>query len=96
MKNEARRHHYISQFYLRGFGKSGPKNPPITVINLRDKKYFITTSNNLASIRDFNRINVPNLKADTVETAYQTSNIKLLLQYVRFTKQKHLKVKIAH
>lgn len=69
MKNEARKHHYISQFYLKGFGKSGSKNPQITTINLRDKKYFTTTSNNLASIRDFNRINVPDLKADSVETA---------------------------
>jgi hypothetical protein len=69
MGNEARRHHYISQFYLKGFGKSGLKNPPITVINLHDKKYFTTTSNNLASIRDFNRINVPDLKADAIESA---------------------------
>jgi hypothetical protein len=69
MKNEARKHHYISQFYLKGFGKSGSKKPPITVTTLHDKKYFTTTSNNLASVRDFNRINVPDLRADYVETA---------------------------
>lgn len=38
MKNESRKHHYISQFYLKGFGKTGFKNPPITVINLPDKQ----------------------------------------------------------
>lgn len=54
MKNLSRRHHYISQFYLKGFAKLGSKNPPITVINLKEKKYFKTTAKNIASIRDFN------------------------------------------
>jgi len=67
MKNEARRHHYISQFYLKGFGKIPAKNPQITVINLDKKNYFVTTANNLANIRDFNRINVPNMRADAIE-----------------------------
>lgn len=76
MKSESRKHHYISQFYLKGFGKTGSKNPPIVVLDLNDKKHFTTTSNNLANIRDFNRISLPNLKADAVETALSDKRLK--------------------
>lgn len=67
MKNESRRHHYISQFYLKGFAKQGSKNPLITVINKHEKRLFKTTSKNLASIYDFNRIEIDGVKPDAFE-----------------------------
>lgn len=67
MKNESRRHHYISQFYLKGFAKHGLKNTFITVINKNEKRLFKTTSKNLASIYDFNRIEMEGVKPDAFE-----------------------------
>jgi hypothetical protein len=67
MKNESRRHHYISQFYLKGFAKHGSKNPQITVINKHEKRHFKTTSKNLASIYDFNRIEIEGVQPDAFE-----------------------------
>lgn len=62
-----RSHHFISQFYLRGFTNNGSKKSKLSVIDLEQRKYFETNTRNVAAIRDFNRVNVEGLKPDAVE-----------------------------
>jgi hypothetical protein len=69
MKNVARKHHFISQFYLKGFAeKDGSKNPRMSVLNLKNKKTFKATAKDIAYVKDFNLINIPGVKADVVES----------------------------
>ena len=59
--SNARNHHYVSQFYLRGFSKNGKKEK-LFVYNKEQKKYFKSNPRNIASKRDFNRISVKGKK----------------------------------
>lgn len=56
--SSARNHHYISQFYLKGFTKSGGKKSNLHVFDKRQSKYFKASPRNVAAKRDFNRISV--------------------------------------
>ena len=58
MKNIPRNHHYLSQFYLRGFSKSGNEKSTIFVYDLKNEKQFSTKAKNIGSLRDFNRIDI--------------------------------------
>jgi len=68
MTKEARHHHYLSQCYLRGFTKSGGKKSKLSVIDIRNKKHFETSTRNVGGIRDFNRIEIEGLPPDAIET----------------------------
>jgi hypothetical protein len=65
----ARRHHYVPQFYLRGFTRNGGKNSKLFVVDVVDRKSFWTTPANVCAVRDFNRIEAPGLPADALETS---------------------------
>ena len=67
-RQQARHHHYLPQCYLRGFTRSGGKKSKITVIDLRQRNYFETITRNIGGIRDFNRIEVPGISPDILET----------------------------
>ena len=54
--SNTRNHHYISQFYLRGFTKSGGQKSNLHVFDKRQSKYFKTTPRNVGASRDFNRV----------------------------------------
>ena len=54
--SETRNHHYISQFYLKGFSKNDEKKAKLAVYDKEQKKYFQSSPRNIASKRDFNRI----------------------------------------
>ncbi|WP_198305457.1 DUF4238 domain-containing protein [Arcobacter vandammei] len=51
-----RNHHYISQFYLKGFTKSDGAKQNLYVYDKTLNKCFKSNSRNIASQRDFNRI----------------------------------------
>jgi hypothetical protein len=68
MPKEARRHHYISEFYLNGFTYRDGKAKKLIALNRQENNYFTPTAKNLANVRDFNSINIPGMKADAVET----------------------------
>ena len=53
---ETRNHHFISQFYLRGFTKSGGSKEKLYVFDKIQNKFFIASPRNIGSKRDFNRI----------------------------------------
>ena len=50
-----RKHHYIPRFYLRGFSDRGfgDKRGKVCVVDLRGKKHFTTTAENIAHVRDY-------------------------------------------
>ena len=54
--SETRNHHYVSQFYLKGFSKKGGTKAKLFVYDKKQQKYFQSNPRNIASKRDFNRI----------------------------------------
>ena len=54
--SETRNHHYVSQFYLKGFSKKGGAKARLFVYDKRQQKYFQSNPRNIASKKDFNRI----------------------------------------
>jgi len=56
--SRARKHHYVSKFYLTGFTKSGGSKAKIHVIDKMQKKSFETTLHNIGAHRDFNRVEI--------------------------------------
>jgi hypothetical protein len=68
-KKEARHHHYIPQFYLRGFSTGSGKRCKLTVGNSKTQKFFETNPRNVGGVRDFNRVNVEGHPPDAIESA---------------------------
>lgn len=66
----SRQHHYLSQFYLKGFTNGESKKSKLTVLDLDQKKIFETNPRNVGGIRDFNRIKSENILPDAIENAY--------------------------
>ena len=67
MRNTARRHHYVPQFYLKGFSDPNLQNERIHVIDKEERRPFVTTPPNIAVQGDFNRINIPGHSMDEIE-----------------------------
>lgn len=67
MRNTARNHHYVPQFYLRGFSDPNLQNEQLHVIDKEKRRHFVTTPRNIASQRDFNRINIQGYPMDAIE-----------------------------
>lgn len=65
----ARHHHYLSQFYLKGFTKGGTKKSKLSVLDMKLKKKFVTSPRNVGGIRDFNRIEVEGHDPNAVESS---------------------------
>lgn len=65
----AKNHHYLPQGYLRGFAISPSKNSQRHVYDVRDERWFATTTRNVGSSRDFNRVEVDGIPTDALETA---------------------------
>jgi len=65
--NAARNHHFLSQFYLKGFTKNGSKHSKLVAVDLIDSKAFETTPRNVGAERDFNYIE--GLPYDAVENS---------------------------
>ena len=70
MSNIARKHHYIPQFYLRGFLDFNLKKEQFHVLDKIERRYFVTTPRNVGSETDFNRVNVPGKPIDEAEKLF--------------------------
>jgi hypothetical protein len=70
----ARHHHYLSQFYLKGFTKDGSK---LTVIDFKEKKKFETSPRNVGGIRDFNQIRVQGVNPNIIESSFADFEVKV-------------------
>lgn len=64
----ARKHHFLSQCYLRGFTSKAEKRPNLVGISLRDGKHFECYPKDVGFVKDFNTIDIPGLAPDWVET----------------------------
>ena len=67
MRNIARNHHYVPQFYLRGFLDPNLQGEGLHVIDKINRRHFVSTPRRVAYERDFNRINVPDHAIDEIE-----------------------------
>jgi hypothetical protein len=62
----ARRHHFLSQCYLRGF-VSDLRSPRLFVVDLKAHRSFVTSPENIALETDFHSIDVPGQPRDILE-----------------------------
>lgn len=69
MNKVSRHHHYLPQFYLRGFTKSGNQEDKLYVIDISEGRDFETTPRNVGAERDFNRVDLPDISPDALENA---------------------------
>jgi hypothetical protein len=68
MSTEARHHHHIPQFYLRGFAaNTGKGDYKLTVANVAAGRFFETNPRNVGGKRDFNRIEIEGHPPDALE-----------------------------
>ena len=69
MKNVARRHHVVPQGYLAGFTDNGTPAGVLTVFDRVSESVFPAKPRNVATKRDFNRVDLDGLPPDAVEQA---------------------------
>lgn len=62
MSDASRNHHYIPQFYLRGFSDASLPGEQLQVIDKTERRSFLTNPK-----RDFNQAEIPGLPADDAE-----------------------------
>lgn len=67
-KCEARNHHFVPQGYLKGFTNNGSKKSKLVVFDLTTRSSFETIPRNVGAKRDFNRINIPGIDPNLVES----------------------------
>jgi hypothetical protein len=64
----ARRHHYVSQCYLKGFVHDRD-DPKLFVVDAKERKSFVTAPDNVAAQRDFHTIDIEGHAPDALENA---------------------------
>lgn len=67
---ESHNHHYVPQGYLRHFASGVGSKAKLTVFDLLTKKQFVSPTRNVASRRDFNRIEADGQYPNALEDAY--------------------------
>ena len=82
----ARKHHYLSQCYLKGFAQLEGKNWQTWVLDLKEKRQFRTNIENVAAIRDFNRIDVEGLPPDAIEQAMSSLETRFAETFTEMAK----------
>ena len=84
MSNISRNHHYIPQFYLRGFLDPSCSKEQLCVIDKIKRQHFATSPRNVGSQRDFNRVDIPGQPIDAVEKLFADieREIARVLKYV--------------
>lgn len=65
--SKPRKHHYLSQSYLKRFSKNGSKKSQLIVVDLVERRYFKSKPDGIGCKRDFNRIDSDNLPPDYLE-----------------------------
>ena len=84
MNNISRNHHYIPQFYLKGFLDPSHSKEQLCVIDKIERRHFVTHPRNVGSQRDFNRVDIPGKPIDAVEKllAEIEGEVARVLKYV--------------
>jgi Protein of unknown function (DUF4238) len=65
----ARKHHYLSQFYLRNFCDARTSPDRLHVLDVGSGDWFQTSTANVGAERDFNRVKVADHEIDALENA---------------------------
>lgn len=65
----ARRHHYLPQSYLAAFTNTGQKDGQFNVLEVQSGRSFRTSPINVATERDFNRVDIEGHSPDAIEQA---------------------------
>ncbi|MDQ2843331.1 MAG: DUF4238 domain-containing protein [Acidobacteriota bacterium] len=68
--SEPRAHHYVPQCWLKGFTATGEANSRLWVSDYKRNKQWPSTPENTGHIRDFYRVDVPNLDPEAFENNY--------------------------
>src|SRR6185295_17808452 len=68
-KTVARRHHYVPQAYLAAFTDNGLKTGQFNVMEVESGRNFRTSPINVATERDFNRVDIDGRSPDAIEQA---------------------------
>jgi hypothetical protein len=63
----ARNHHFVPQFYLRGFTHTRNRQGKIFVVDAIAEKSFETVARNIAAEKDFNRLDIEGIEPDSLE-----------------------------
>ncbi len=84
MSNTSRNHHYIPQFYLKGFLDPSCSKEQFCVIDKIERRHFVTRPRNVGSQRDFNRVDIPGMPSDVVEKSLSEieGEVAQVLKYV--------------
>ena len=85
MSDTSRNHHYIPQFYLKGFLDPSLPKEQLHVIEKNERREFLTNPRNVGSQRDFNRVETPELPIDDAEKrvfALIDSKAEKVLKYI--------------
>lgn len=75
--NEARRHHWVPQCYLKGFTADRNKNSQLFVVDGRTKKSFRAPPSKVAAERDFNRIDIDGHRPNAIESAFSSFETRI-------------------
>jgi hypothetical protein len=70
VKLTSRNHHYIPQFYLRGFAPAMTRKSLITVFDLDQQRMFKANPRNICGVRDYNRIDLDRTNPNAIENIY--------------------------
>lgn len=73
----SRNHHWVPQCYLKGFARSRSKNALLYVTDFKAARCFTTIPRNVASARDFNRVEIEGVAPDYVESGVAQFEKKL-------------------
>jgi|ERR1700731_3505056 len=63
----ARKNHYVSQCYLKGFAKPRKKKHQVFVVDAQGRKSFYSPTDGVAAERDFNRVEIVGYAPDAIE-----------------------------
>jgi hypothetical protein len=63
----ARNHHFVPQYYLKGFARPRSKDGKLIVFDLKERKSFVTRPRNVAARRDYNRVEIDGQDPNIVE-----------------------------
>lgn len=64
----ARNHHFVPQYYLKGFATPRSKDGWLSVFDLKEQKSFRTRPRNVAARRDYHRVDIEGIDPNIVET----------------------------
>jgi len=92
--SEARKHHYISAFYLRGFSVGKGKHRKIQVARLPENRFSDENPKKVAVVPDFMRVEIEGMQPDGLENALSKFETAAAEAIVRVAGSGSLKEKI--